>query len=159
MATERCQLVHNVWDSKTRRAKTQVLYSFGRAEQVDVEAIRHLIRSLSRLQPAEEAQVIQEQLGEDWPFEFLGSLQLGGSALLDGCICTTSLASIYGVMYRRFAQIAAANSMPSYAGTPRGSVTSGLRTGIRVFVCRVFYCVHPGNRTQEGFDFWVPAVK
>ena len=32
----------------------------------------------------EEAAQIQEQIGGDWPFEFLGSRELGGTAFLDG---------------------------------------------------------------------------
>lgn len=49
-----------------------------------VDAIKRLIQSLSRFLPSEEVAAIQERIGEDWPFEFLGSRQLGGSALLDG---------------------------------------------------------------------------
>jgi transposase len=81
---EYIQLCHNVWDRELERSRTQVVYNFGRADQLDVDGIRRLIRSLSRFLPADEVMMLQEKLGQDWPFEFLGSRQLGGSALLDG---------------------------------------------------------------------------
>jgi len=81
---EYIQLCHNHRVPGTGRTKTEVLYNFGRADQLDTDAVHRLIRSLSRYLPAEETRELQEQLGQDWPFEFLGSRQLGGSALLDG---------------------------------------------------------------------------
>ncbi|MDY6826856.1 MAG: IS1634 family transposase, partial [Bacillota bacterium] len=74
--TEYLQLCHNYRDKKTRASKTKVLYSFGRADQLDVAAIRRLINSLSRFLPEQDALVPQET-------EYLGSRQLGGSWLLD----------------------------------------------------------------------------
>jgi hypothetical protein len=43
------QLAQNYWDPVAKRAKTQVLYNFGRAEDVDPAGIERLISSLSRL--------------------------------------------------------------------------------------------------------------
>jgi transposase len=73
--TEYLQLCHNYRDKKTKASKTKVIYSFGRAEQLDVDAIRRLINSLSRLLP-EEGSLPQNS-------QYLGSRQLGGSWLLD----------------------------------------------------------------------------
>jgi transposase len=73
--TEYVQLCHNYRDKKTKASKTKVIYSFGRAEQLDVDAIRRLINSLSRLLP-EEGSLPQNS-------QYLGSRQLGGSWLLD----------------------------------------------------------------------------
>ena len=42
------QLAHNVRDQKTGNSKAEVLYNFGRKDCLDLEAIRRLIRSLSR---------------------------------------------------------------------------------------------------------------
>lgn len=73
--TEYVQLCHNYRDKKTKASKTKVIYSFGRAEQLDIDAIRRLINSLSRLLP-EEGSLPQNS-------QYLGSRQLGGSWLLD----------------------------------------------------------------------------
>jgi transposase len=73
--TEYVQLCHNYRDKKTKASKTKVIYSFGRAEQLDIDAIRRLINSLSRLLP-EEGSLPQNS-------HYLGSRQLGGSWLLD----------------------------------------------------------------------------
>ena len=42
------QLAHNQWDPKAARSTVQVLYHFGREDQLDRDAIRRLISSLSR---------------------------------------------------------------------------------------------------------------
>jgi len=46
---EYVQLCHNYWDSEEQVSKTKVLYSFGRKDKLDVEKIRNLIDSLSKL--------------------------------------------------------------------------------------------------------------
>jgi len=81
---EYVQLCHNYRKPGSRHVKTQVLYNFGRADQLDTDALKRLIRSLSRFLPGEDVEALQEHLGEEWPFEFLGSRQLGGPMLLDG---------------------------------------------------------------------------
>lgn len=81
---EYVQLAHNHRDPATGISKTQVLFNFGRAEHLDLEAVRRLIRSLSKLLGPDEAAEIRKQLGEDYGFEFLGSRQFGGAWLLDG---------------------------------------------------------------------------
>ena len=42
------QLAHNEWDAKAGQAKAKVLYSFGREDELDREAIARLIASLAR---------------------------------------------------------------------------------------------------------------
>jgi transposase len=74
--TKYLQLCHNYRDKETRVSKTKVLFSFGRADRLDVDGIRRLISSLSRLLPEESALLPQET-------EYLGSRHLGGSWLLD----------------------------------------------------------------------------
>ncbi len=74
------QLAHNVRDKKTGQVKANVLYNFGRADQLDVGAIRRLVRSLSRFLTPEEA--LQVQGGIDQGFEFLGSRPQGGAWVL-----------------------------------------------------------------------------
>jgi len=74
------QLAHNVWDPTTRRSKVRVLHHFGREDELDRDAIRRLIRSLSRALPPGEA------LTASAPAElaFLESRPMGGAWALDG---------------------------------------------------------------------------
>lgn len=81
---EYVQLAHNQRDPKAGVSKTQVLFNFGRSEQVDVEAVRRLIKSLAKLLDPDDAAAVYRQLGENYDFEFLGSRQLGGTWFLDG---------------------------------------------------------------------------
>jgi Transposase DDE domain len=72
------QLAHNQWDSKAGRSSVRVLYHFGREDQIDHDAIRRLISSLSRaLEPGEALAVQAPEL------QFLDSRPLGGAWLLD----------------------------------------------------------------------------
>jgi len=73
------QLAHNVWDPAAHRSNVRVLYHFGRADQLDPDAIRRLIRSLGRaLEPGEALALQAPEL------RFLESRPLGGAYLLDG---------------------------------------------------------------------------
>jgi hypothetical protein len=56
------QLVHNYRDPKTSVSKPNILYNFGRADQLDLKMIRRLIMSLSKLLPPDEAASIYNQL-------------------------------------------------------------------------------------------------
>jgi len=80
---EYVQLAHNYRNPKTGRSTPEILYNFGRKDQLDLEALRRLVRSICRFLDPEEVKRVQEQLGEEWPFEFLGARQLGVSWLLD----------------------------------------------------------------------------
>ena len=42
-------LAHNEWDAAARRSVPKLLYSFGRADQLDKEAVRRLVGSLAKL--------------------------------------------------------------------------------------------------------------
>ncbi len=78
---EYLQLCHN--RREDGESITDVLFSFGRKDQVDHGQIRRLINSLSRLLPEEERMQIiaNTSIGED--FQFLGSKELGGTYFLD----------------------------------------------------------------------------
>ncbi|BAS28209.1 IS1634 family transposase [Limnochorda pilosa] len=80
--TEYVQLAHN--RRVGGQTRSEILYSFGRKDQLDLDALRRLVKSISRFLEPEEVEKIQEELGMDWPFEFLGSRKLGGTWLLDG---------------------------------------------------------------------------
>jgi hypothetical protein len=53
------QLAHNHWDPEAKVAKAEVVYNFGREDQLDREAIRRLIHSLQRVLPPEERLQLQ----------------------------------------------------------------------------------------------------
>ncbi len=80
---EYVQLAHNYRDPETKTPKAKILYNFGRREEVDEEALRRLVKSICRFLKPEDVKEVAEELGEDWPFEFLGAKQLGGVWVLD----------------------------------------------------------------------------
>ncbi|HKJ87980.1 MAG TPA: IS1634 family transposase, partial [Gammaproteobacteria bacterium] len=54
---EYLQLAENQWDPDAGRSQARILYSFGRADQLDADQIRRLVKSLARfLSPAEAVQ-------------------------------------------------------------------------------------------------------
>ena len=76
------QLAHNVWDSDKGYSKTQVLYNFGREDELDLDALRRLIHSISRFLGPEEALAAQSAI--DHPeLRFVTSKPLGGAWALD----------------------------------------------------------------------------
>ena len=78
------QLAHNVRDAQTGQPKADVLYTFGRADSLDVDAIRRLTKSLSRFLTPEEALKIQGAADNDTPLRFVKSVPIGGAHLLRG---------------------------------------------------------------------------
>jgi transposase len=89
------QLAHNRWDAKAGRSTAQVLYNFGRQDQLDQDAIRRLINSLNRvLQPP------SAQPDPDPAFQFIDSRPLGGAWLLDQLWQKLGLHTILGRLLR-----------------------------------------------------------
>jgi hypothetical protein len=68
------QLAHNVRDPQSGFARAQVLYTFGRSDSLDVDAIRRLVRSLCRFISPEEA---LEAQGSTHALRFIKSAPLG----------------------------------------------------------------------------------
>ena len=80
------QLAHNEWDPTAKTARTKVLYSFGRADQLDRAAIERLIGALTRVVGVEPAPAGPDRarvVGVPG-LEFVESRPLGGAWLLDG---------------------------------------------------------------------------
>ena len=72
------QLAHNEWDPARGRSVPKVIYGFGREDQLDKEAVRRLVASLSRLLgPGDVPAVPGEGL------EFAESRPYGGAYVLD----------------------------------------------------------------------------
>ncbi|HQJ25252.1 MAG TPA: IS1634 family transposase [Bacillota bacterium] len=79
------QLVQSVRDEKTGKPKTIVLYNFGKPENIDIDAVRKLITSLSTLLPNGELVLepsVGSALGEEL-LAFLEARDFGGIWLLD----------------------------------------------------------------------------
>jgi len=74
------QLAQNEWDPVAKQSKVRVLYSFGREDQLDREAIRRLIGSLQRALEPDEALATQAGPG----LRFIESRPMGGAWALDG---------------------------------------------------------------------------
>lgn len=81
--TEYVQLAHNFRDPKTGVSKAKVLYSFGRKDELDYEALHRLVGSISRFLEPEGMAGLTGVHPSDWPIEFIGSRQLGGTWMLD----------------------------------------------------------------------------
>jgi len=77
------QLAHNFRHPQTGRPQAQVLWSFGREEEVDRAQLERLVRSIERFLSPEQALQRQAQGGEV-PLRFLASRPLGGGWVLDG---------------------------------------------------------------------------
>ncbi len=77
------QLAHNVWDKEKGHARAEVIYSFGRADELDIDAIRRLVKSLCRFlfpEDAIQAQAILEKGSNG--LQFIKSLPMGGAYIL-----------------------------------------------------------------------------
>jgi hypothetical protein len=73
------QLVHNVWDAQRGYAKAHVICTMGREDQVDAEALRRLVRSISRFLSPEQA-LSATATSE---LRFIRSRPFGGAYVID----------------------------------------------------------------------------
>ena len=81
------QLAHNEWDPAAKTSRTKVIYSFGRAEDLDRAAVERLVASLTRLlgsEPVAGGGPVRLRAGGTPGLEFVQSRPLGGTWLLDG---------------------------------------------------------------------------
>ncbi|MFG2089390.1 transposase, partial [Spirillospora sp. NPDC048824] len=72
-------LAHNQWDPAKGRAVPKVLFTFGREDELDRDAVKRLIASLSRL--LEPGQTPAATAASD--LEFSASVPFGGAYVLD----------------------------------------------------------------------------
>ncbi|MFN2320918.1 MAG: IS1634 family transposase [Dermatophilaceae bacterium] len=79
------QLAHNEWDPAAKTSRMKVLYSFGRAEDLDRAAIARLIGSLSRLlgQASVGLDSLENEAGAAAGLSFVASRPMGGAYVLD----------------------------------------------------------------------------
>jgi len=78
---EYVQLAHNAWNPEKGFAQAEVIYSFGRKDQLDIEAIKRLVNSLCRFLGPEDALTLQAKSGEHEPLPFVRSRPAGGAYL------------------------------------------------------------------------------
>lgn len=72
-------LAHNEWDPVAGRSVPKILYGFGREDQLDRDAVKRLVVSLSRL--LDPADALAATAGSE--LTFLGSRPYGGTFMLD----------------------------------------------------------------------------
>jgi Transposase DDE domain len=72
-------LAHNEWDPAKGRAVPRVLFTFGREDQLDRDAIRRLVASLSKL--LEPGEALAATTASD--LEFVSSVPFGGTYVLN----------------------------------------------------------------------------
>jgi len=76
---EYVQLAHNVWNKKKGFAQAEVIHSFGRREQLDVDALKRLIGSVSRFLDPDNTIRIEHQRHD---LKLVSSRPAGGAYLL-----------------------------------------------------------------------------
>ena len=76
------QLTHNEWDPATKTSRTKVLHSFGREDQLDRDAIKRLVTSLTRLLAPATALTGTTTAGPVG-LAFTSSRPVGGTLVLD----------------------------------------------------------------------------
>ena len=76
---EYVQLAHNTRHPEKGYSRAEVVYSFGRRDQLDVAALKRLVSSLSRFISPEEAQALAV---ENTDLKFLSSQPAGGALVL-----------------------------------------------------------------------------
>lgn len=76
---EYVQLANNVWNKEKGFAQAQVIHSFGRRDQLDVDALKRLIKSMSRFLSPEDAIRLEHQSDN---LKFVNSQSAGGAYLL-----------------------------------------------------------------------------
>ena len=74
-------MAHNVWNKEKGFAQAQAVHSFGRRDQLDIEALRRLIISVSRFLDPEDAIRLEHQ---DQDLKFVSSKPAGSAYLLKG---------------------------------------------------------------------------
>jgi len=79
---EYVQLAHNEWNHEKGFAQAKVVYSFGRREQLDLDALKRLVNSLCRFLSPEDALEAQQALEGSSALRFVRSRPAGGAYLL-----------------------------------------------------------------------------
>src|SRR5580765_6217292 len=76
-------LAHSEWDPVAGRSVPKILYGFGREDQLDRDAIKRLVGSLTRLLDPADAQAASASAGAGGELTFCESRPFGGTFALD----------------------------------------------------------------------------
>jgi transposase len=79
---EYIQLAHNTRHPEKGYSRAEVIYSFGRRDQLDIEAIKRLVRSLCRFVSPEDALALQSKSAGNHGLKFVRSRSAGGALVL-----------------------------------------------------------------------------
>lgn len=79
---EYVQLAHNVRHPEKGYPKAELIYSFGRREQLDIDALKRLVTSISRFLSTEDQLKLQAQNDSRETLQFVSSRPAGGAYLL-----------------------------------------------------------------------------
>ena len=101
-------LAHNEWDPVAGRSVPKILYGFGRADQLDRDAVKRLVGSLSRL--LDPADVLAATAGSD--LEFCESRPFGGTFVLDTLWRRLGIDSVLAAWTRNRAAVVPATPRP-----------------------------------------------
>lgn len=77
------QLAHNEWDNQRKLCTAKVIHNFGRLEELDIDQLQRLVKSIKRFLPPEdvlEMEVQEKHSGR--PFKWLSRRSYGGIFLL-----------------------------------------------------------------------------
>lgn len=77
------QLAHNEWDPEAKCSKARVVHNFGREDELDVEALRRLARSIGRFLGPEDTLRLEAETESTGGLRFISSRPFGGAWLLD----------------------------------------------------------------------------
>jgi transposase len=77
------QLAHNEWDPVAKYSKAKVLYNFGRESELDFDALKRLVASISRFLTPEDALKAQATIEHGNDLKFISSKPYGGAWLLN----------------------------------------------------------------------------
>src|SRR5680860_885065 len=81
---EYVSLAHNERDSVSGQSHANILYRFGRKDQLDAGELKRLIRSISRFLGPEDIEVLRADGTLESVFEFLGAKRIGVTHVLGG---------------------------------------------------------------------------
>lgn len=79
---EYVQLAHNIRHPEKGYAQAEVIYSFGRRDQLDVDALKRLVKSLCRFVTPEDAAQLQTEANGNHSLRFVSSRSAGGAYVL-----------------------------------------------------------------------------
>jgi len=79
---EYIQLAHNTRHPEKGYSRAEVIYSFGRRDQLDIEAIKRLVSSLCRFVSPEDALALQAESACNHDLKFVSSRSAGGALIL-----------------------------------------------------------------------------